>query len=180
HRRTKEAVLEDRRPDSGRVRRLGLASATATRSARGSRMGVTEVPRKGLGAFSLQVIVDADACPRGAMEVLRRLRREYGYKLVTVASFHHDIGGVGPAGGGEPDGTDGAAGADDAPGATDAPGAVGAGIEHVTVGDAPDEADLAVVNRTRPGDIVVTQDWGLAALVLGKGARCLSPAGYEY
>ncbi|MFS8581375.1 MAG: DUF188 domain-containing protein [Limnochordales bacterium] len=53
-------------------------------------------------------------------------------------------------------------------------------MEHVTVGDAPDEADLAVVNRTRPGDIVVTQDWGLAALVLGKGARCLSPAGYEY
>lgn len=137
-------------------------------------------PGKANNTSSVHVIVDADACPRGAMEVLRRLRREYGYKLVTVASFHHDIGGDGPAGGGEPDGTDGAAGADDAPGATDAPGAAGAGIEHVTVGDAPDEADLAVVNRTRPGDIVVTQDWGLAALVLGKGARCLSPAGYEY
>lgn len=99
----------------------------------------------------LQVIVDADACPRGAMDVLRRLRREYGYRLVTVASFHHHIGGTGEE-----------------------------GVEHVTVGDAPDEADLAVVNRARPGDIVVTQDWGLAALVLGKGARCLSPTGHVY
>src|SRR5690606_40268840 len=122
--------------------------ATATRSARGSRMGVTEVPRKGLGAFSLQVIVDADACPRGAMEVLRRLRREYGYKLVTVASFHHDIGGGGPAGGVGPDGPDGAAGAEGREGATDAPGAVGGGIDHGAVGDSPDYADLAVVNRT--------------------------------
>ena len=99
---------------------------------------------------SLQVIVDADACPRGAMEILRRLRREYGYQLVTVASFHHDLGR----------GND--------------------GVEHVTVGDGPDEADLAVVNRTRPGDIVVTHDWGLAALALAKGARCLSPSGHVY
>src|SRR5690606_24694121 len=105
------------------------------------------------------VIVDADACPKGAMEVLRRLRREYGYRLVTVASFHHDIGEGGP---------DGAVGAADA------------GLEHVTVGDGPEEADWAGANRTRPGDVVVTHDWGLAALVLAKGARCLSPSGHVY
>src|SRR5690554_7114243 len=58
-------------------------------------------PGKANNTSSVHVIVDADACPRGAMEVLRRLRREYGYKLVTVASFHHDIGGGGPAGGGD-------------------------------------------------------------------------------
>lgn len=109
----------------------------------------------------MQVIVDADACPRGAMDILRRLRREYGYKLVTVASFHHDIGGR------RDDGAESADRAAD-------------GVEHVTVGDGPDEADLAVVNRARPGDIVVTQDWGLAALALGKGAWCLSPTGYVY
>lgn len=118
-------------------------------------MGAMRTPGNCTGtadiATSLQVIVDADACPRGAMSVLHRLRREYGYRLVTVASFHHDIGGN-----------------DDE------------GVEHVTVGDGPDEADLAVVNRARPGDIVVTQDWGLAALVLGKGSRCLSPTGHVY
>lgn len=48
---------------------------------------------------------------------------------------------------------------------------------HITVGNAPQEADLQVVNLTCKGDIVVTQDWGLAAIVLGKGANALSPAG---
>lgn len=95
---------------------------------------------------NIQLIVDADACPRGAMDVMRRLQREYGYQLVTVASFNHNIEGT----------------------------------NHVIVGDGSDEADLAVANRTRRGDIVVTQDWGLAALVLGKGAACLSPGGHVY
>jgi uncharacterized protein YaiI (UPF0178 family) len=48
---------------------------------------------------------------------------------------------------------------------------------HVVVGNAPQEADMQVVNLTARGDIVVTQDWGLAAMVLGKGASALSPAG---
>lgn len=113
----------------------------------------------------VQVIVDADACPRGAMAILRRLQREYGYRLVTVASFHHVI----VAGATHAD----ACGGDDS-------GAGDNRVEHVTVGDGPDEADLAVVNRARPDDIVVTQDWGLAALVLGKGAQCLSPSGHVY
>jgi uncharacterized protein YaiI (UPF0178 family) len=51
---------------------------------------------------------------------------------------------------------------------------------HVTVGNAPQEADLQVANLTAKGDIVVTQDWGLAALVLGKGAAALSPSGRIY
>lgn len=48
---------------------------------------------------------------------------------------------------------------------------------HVVVGNAPQEADIQVMNLTGKGDIVVTQDWGLAAIVLGKGAFALSPAG---
>lgn len=48
---------------------------------------------------------------------------------------------------------------------------------HVVVGNAPQEADMQVVNLTARGDVVVTQDWGLAAMVLGKGASALSPAG---
>ena len=51
---------------------------------------------------------------------------------------------------------------------------------HVTVGDAPQEADIKIVNLTEAGDLVVTQDWGLAAMVLGKGAIAVSPAGREY
>jgi hypothetical protein len=51
---------------------------------------------------------------------------------------------------------------------------------HITVGNAPQEADVKVINLTEPGDIVVTQDWGLAAMALGKRAACLSPAGREF
>lgn len=51
---------------------------------------------------------------------------------------------------------------------------------HVIVGNASQEADLKILNITQKNDIIVTQDWGLAAMVLGKQARCLSPDGREY
>ena len=51
---------------------------------------------------------------------------------------------------------------------------------HVVVGNDPQEADIKIINLTEEKDIVVTQDWGLAAVVLGKGAKCLSPAGREF
>lgn len=51
---------------------------------------------------------------------------------------------------------------------------------HVLVGDASEEADIKIMNMAEEGDVVVTQDWGLAAMVLGKGARCVSPAGREF
>ncbi len=49
--------------------------------------------------------------------------------------------------------------------------------KHIVVGNAPQEADMQVMNQATAGDVVVTQDWGLAAMVLGKGAKALSPAG---
>jgi uncharacterized protein YaiI (UPF0178 family) len=51
------------------------------------------------------------------------------------------------------------------------------GVTSVVVDKEPDAVDLAVANLAQRGDIVVTQDYGLAALVLGKGARALSPRG---
>jgi uncharacterized protein YaiI (UPF0178 family) len=51
---------------------------------------------------------------------------------------------------------------------------------HVVVGDDFQEADLKIMNVAEPGDMVVTGDWGLAAMVLGKGAKCLSPMGKEF
>ena len=50
----------------------------------------------------------------------------------------------------------------------------------IVVGDGFQEADIKIVNLTEAGDIIVTGDWGLAAMVLGKGARCLSPTGREF
>ncbi len=51
---------------------------------------------------------------------------------------------------------------------------------HIMVGNASQEADLKVINLTLAGDIAVTQDWGLAAMLLGKKAKCLSPSGREF
>ena len=53
--------------------------------------------------------------------------------------------------------------------------------EHpIVVGDDFQEADMKIMNLTEAGDIVITGDWGLSAIVLGKGARCLSPMGREF
>lgn len=51
---------------------------------------------------------------------------------------------------------------------------------HLVVGNEPQATDMAVINLTRPGDIVVTQDWGLAALVLAKQGRAIAPDGRIY
>jgi uncharacterized protein YaiI (UPF0178 family) len=51
---------------------------------------------------------------------------------------------------------------------------------HFVVGDDSQEADMKIMNLAEAGDVVVTSDWGLAATVLGKGAKCLSPMGREF
>lgn len=52
--------------------------------------------------------------------------------------------------------------------------------QHFVVGNAPQETDIKVLNLAQKGDLVVTQDWGLAAMLLAKGVYCLSPNGKEY
>lgn len=52
--------------------------------------------------------------------------------------------------------------------------------QHISVESGSQEADLKIINITTPGDIIITQDWGLAALVLSKKASAISPAGIEY
>lgn len=51
------------------------------------------------------------------------------------------------------------------------------GVECVSVSVGRDAADFAIVERLSPGDVVVTQDLGLAAMVLGRGAQPISPRG---
>lgn len=51
---------------------------------------------------------------------------------------------------------------------------------HIVVGNEPQAVDMIIVNMTRRGDVVVTQDWGLAAMVMGKGAGAISPTGIIY
>lgn len=50
----------------------------------------------------------------------------------------------------------------------------------VMVDSRKEEVDLYIVNHCRKGDVVVTQDYGLASLLLPKGVFVLSPRGKEY
>ena len=43
-----------------------------------------------------------------------------------------------------------------------------------------DSVDYALVRRLLPGDLVITQDYGLASMCLAKGARILNQDGWEY
>ena len=43
-----------------------------------------------------------------------------------------------------------------------------------------DSVDFALVNRVTPGDIVITQDYGLASMCLARQARVLHQDGWEY
>jgi uncharacterized protein YaiI (UPF0178 family) len=52
--------------------------------------------------------------------------------------------------------------------------------EVVTIGAGADAVDFALINRCKKGDIVVTQDYGVAALALGKGAHPIHQKGDWY
>ena len=54
------------------------------------------------------------------------------------------------------------------------------GTETLTVSKGADSVDFALVNRVEPGDIAVTQDYGLAAMCLAKRALPLSQDGLLY
>ncbi|RCX20962.1 hypothetical protein DFR58_101165 [Anaerobacterium chartisolvens] len=52
--------------------------------------------------------------------------------------------------------------------------------EVIVVDKQRDSADIALINMANMHDIIVTQDYGLAAMVLGKGARAINQNGMIY
>lgn len=50
----------------------------------------------------------------------------------------------------------------------------------ITVDKGADSADIKLANMTDTGDVVVTQDYGVAAMALGKGAAALDRNGMIY
>jgi len=94
----------------------------------------------------MKILVDADACPKAALEICLSLGQKYAVPVWTVANINHNI----------------------------------VSDHHVVVDGGPQEADMRLINLAAAQDVVVTQDWGLAALALGKQAACLGPTGREY
>lgn len=53
-------------------------------------------------------------------------------------------------------------------------------VETLDVSVGADSADFAIIERLKPGDVVVTQDIGLASMVLGRGAAAIGVRGHLY
>ena len=54
------------------------------------------------------------------------------------------------------------------------------GAKTIVVDKGADSADCRIANLTEKGDVIITQDYGLAALVLGKGGKALNQNGLIY
>ncbi|ATO50839.1 DUF188 domain-containing protein [Brevibacillus laterosporus] len=90
-----------------------------------------------------RVLIDADACPKKALQIAVELCQKNGYELITFASYNHQF---------QHD-------------------------NHVVVDAGSQAVDIRLTNEAKAGDIVVTQDIGLGAMVMGKGAKSLTPHG---
>lgn len=54
------------------------------------------------------------------------------------------------------------------------------GVRTVTVSQGADAVDFALLSQVTPEDVVLTQDYGLAALVLAKRGKAIHPNGWHY
>ena len=54
------------------------------------------------------------------------------------------------------------------------------GVETIYVDSGADAADYRIMKLAQKGDIIVTQDYGLASLGLAKGCTVLHHTGYSY
>lgn len=93
------------------------------------------------------LFIDADACPV-TREALGAAR-EHGWNAVVVANSTQNLERY----------------------------ASKRGVEAIQVSGGHDAADFAVIERLSEGDIVVTQDIGLAAMALGRGAGAIGVRG---
>jgi len=98
----------------------------------------------------VKIWIDADAAPRDVKELVFRAGKRLGLPTVLVANKHLRV----------PPGHD-----------------------HVTtvwVDGGPDVADAHIAEHAAPGDLVITQDIPLAALLVPRGVAVLDPRGDEH
>lgn len=96
----------------------------------------------------MQILIDADACPVAIMGIIQKAAEERDLDALFVTSVAHVRG-------------------EDR----------GEGYQFLIVDQLPEAVDLVIANRLQEGDLVITQDYGLAALALGRQAMAISPAG---
>ena len=118
--------------------------------------------------MSCTLYIDADACPvtREALACARRARVPVVIVGNTTQNLARHIRADDPRDVAHARGRDAAHG--------------GFWVEVLDVSVGADSADFAIVERLQPGDVVVTQDIGLASMVLGRGAAAIGVRGRVY
>ena len=113
-------------------------------------------------ATSRTLFIDADACPvtREALDAARRVGMPVVIAGNTTQNLERHIR------------------RDDPRDAAHARRGFWVDVLDVSVG--ADSADFAIVERLAPHDVVVTQDIGLASMVLGRGAQAISVRGHVF
>lgn len=98
----------------------------------------------------MRIWLDADAAPREVKELVFRAARRLNLPTVLVANSRLPLPQGNPL------------------------------VSAVWVDGGPDVADQHIVNEAHPGDLVVTQDIPLAALLVPRGIAVLDPRGTEH
>jgi len=93
------------------------------------------------------LFIDADACPVTRDAI--SIAREHGFVVVLVCNGTQNVDRY----------------------------LTRTGVSAVKVSSGHDAADFAIIERLQPEDAVVTQDIGLAAMVLGRGAAAIGVRG---
>lgn len=112
--------------------------------------------------------IDADACPvtREALACARRARTPVVIVGNTTQNLARHIRPTDPRDAGHARGRDAAHS--------------GFWVDVLDVSVGADSADFAIVERLQSGDVVVTQDIGLASMALGCGAAAIGVRGRVY
>jgi uncharacterized protein YaiI (UPF0178 family) len=97
-----------------------------------------------------KLIIDGDACPRNVLDTCVKFSKSKNYKCVLVCNYTQIR--------------------NDAPENT----------EIIYVDNDADAADLKIGNIIRQGDVVVTQDYGLAAMIMEKARVVIAPDGFVF
>lgn len=119
-------------------------------------------------AHSRTLYIDADACPvtREALACARRARVPVVIVGNTTQNLERHVRRDDPRGPERARGRDATHG--------------GFWVDVLDVSVGADNADFAIVERLQPDDVVVTQDIGLASMVLGRGAAAIGVRGRVY
>lgn len=95
----------------------------------------------------MRIIIDADACPKGAKKICEEQSKKYNIELIMVIDEAHELSGD---------------------------------FTIIQVNQGSDSVDHKIITMSEKDDIIVTQDYGLASVLLDRVKGAIHPSGMIY